>query len=1188
MAITVNGSIITQEGTDTSLGALSSISGVGFYTIGTVRIYVLSNHTFVINGTLSWNTELEVLQYTGIAARPIIVNGTLTLGSLITVNGYTRNTASTGMLLHKQIVNGWNSDSNVYVSAGGRLSLYNTTVQTLGTIQCAFGSFLTIRNAVLNYQRPTPAPFEEGRLKIAGSYDIDGLTMIGGAMVSIKQSATRVQFKNFKAFQSGATLIQEDNDLGQTVTQSWLTVEDYNGAVATGGLADISLFQGSLIRLYGYGSASELKTESNNWVTGRDNLVEIRRKVNVRASNLNGLISGGVVYIKSVDNGARQNATINGNVPVNYTTADDVYIASTVNGVLSTDLDVLCFVGGCRFWVLSYSYDWKDYRHNGGIQFNNTLHLLSYESIYASAPISFNGNGTLSAAIGALVDTSLTLTKTQAAALTTFATLDDLHAACKNWKCQAIQSNIEYLGPSVFLSTLSGDKLDLGALNLVIDGAATVPFKVNTASSVIDPLNPFTTAPNTVVIKGLNVVGGTKSVSLKTTGTVRAINGGAIGFLYQDATGINGIVTLTGLSSTTAAQSSVGIFDQTGALKKTFANASGSVSYIIPTAEIAVGRYVVRRPDVMEISGIFNADGVSSIPITYLKERVHYATESSPFISFDRASRTVTVTGSTHAYVVWSMWGRFISETAQLDMADAWTYDGQFLDIADWNINVTSGTLSGSYKTRGRITLSGAGNIGGDYIDVVGVHALISGLDPNGFGVNWSLSWIKRGVTPVDYRAVDNFKSGTGNTTRITLNTDSEYSIQVRAPGYRATGFQAGVIDTTTQTRVTLTNIAETDLYGRILWPLAQEYSNNLQFFNQNGNYFEYRSKSLTTEYIPFLSAYYALEMTYKSPTLAFVNLFEIQLNATKDGFVIDPNNSFTARISPAGTCSAIINADFSYTNGAKAYDRFVANGTNQYLLLPQPSSAISADTILSIRSGLALETSVQDVKVQTNKIPTLALEASVQAVKFVTDGLPTILPAIKVQTDKIPNLALQSSVDLIKVSVDSLPTAVALRNEVERTGGMLSKTALETTAQSVKTQTDKIPTLSIEATSQLIKTQTDKIPNLALEASVQLIKTQTDKVPTLALEATVQAIKVKTDATQTAPTAVQIRQEIEAAGNMLSKAALETTVQSIKTKTDGITAAPTAQAIQTQLESSTGLLAKAVKYAKSAKDNTT
>ncbi len=74
----------------------------------------------------------------------------------------------------------------------------------------------------------------------------------------------------------------------------------------------------------------------------------------------------------------------------------------------------------------------------------------------------------------------------------------------------------------------------------------------------------------------------------------------------------------------------------------------------------------------------------------------------------------------------------------------------------------------------------------------------------------------------------------------------------------------------------------------------------------------------------------------------------------------------------------------------------------------------------------------------------------------------------------------------------------------------------------------------------------------------------------------------------QTAPTAVQIRQEIEAAGNMLSKAALETTVQSIKTKTDGITAAPTARAIQTQLESSTGLLAKAVKYVKSAKDNTT
>lgn len=129
-------------------------------------------------------------------------------------------------------------------------------------------------------------------------------------------------------------------------------------------------------------------------------------------------------------------------------------------------------------------------------------------------------------------DTNVTLSLAAATALTTVETLDDLYDLSALWGT-ASDTQAKYPSYGAFPVTASGAVIDLGNLNLVIDGTASVPFAVDTASG-------------TITISADTLTSGTKFARLVTTGVVSTVNGGEITVPYIDATGVSVAIRIEG------------------------------------------------------------------------------------------------------------------------------------------------------------------------------------------------------------------------------------------------------------------------------------------------------------------------------------------------------------------------------------------------------------------------------------------------------------------------------------------------------------------------------------------------------------------------------------------------------------------------------------------------------------------
>lgn len=149
---------------------------------------------------------------------------------------------------------------------------------------------------------------------------------------------------------------------------------------------------------------------------------------------------------------------------------------------------------------------------------------------------SFKGIG-VSAISSRLIAIDQNITETNQAtvdAYTTIDNLDQLYDRAKSWKVTT--ANIEYPTISTQPVTADGTVLDLGNRNLTINPSAGSAFAINSG---------------TITIKSTAaLVAGTKFNSIRTTGTVSTAGGATLEFGYEDATGINKYVALSGLMST--------------------------------------------------------------------------------------------------------------------------------------------------------------------------------------------------------------------------------------------------------------------------------------------------------------------------------------------------------------------------------------------------------------------------------------------------------------------------------------------------------------------------------------------------------------------------------------------------------------------------------------------------------------
>ena len=153
MAFTLSGSIITQTGTDTSLAGLVGLTGVTTSTLfGAITVYNSGNSQLVINGTLSFDAESELLETgTSVPAWPTInVNGTFNIGieksipyntSHNPAGSFTRIARRVGVAcLTVSPTSYLSSQASLQVNSGGTVRLYGTALLHKGTMNIKSGA----------------------------------------------------------------------------------------------------------------------------------------------------------------------------------------------------------------------------------------------------------------------------------------------------------------------------------------------------------------------------------------------------------------------------------------------------------------------------------------------------------------------------------------------------------------------------------------------------------------------------------------------------------------------------------------------------------------------------------------------------------------------------------------------------------------------------------------------------------------------------------------------------------------------------------------------------------------------------------------------------------------------------------------------------------------------------------------
>lgn len=276
----------------------------------------------------------------------------------------------------------------------------------------------------------------------------------------------------------------------------------------------------------GSGQLARLVMVSSN-VRG---ILEVRQTINLTVRDSSGnLVSDGRSYALVSPSTA---ITPFNRGDLNYTAAREYTVAPTAGvGSFVALMGVGWAPGSGTTPTLSY---WDETK-NG----SDTLHIdhSYYGYQLFRDTVTARGNGGTAVTPRLLPDTSITQSnRATVQAYTTIETLDKLYDRAKDWRCTA--GNLTYPSRTTLLISGSGDALDLGNRNLVIDATAGSAFAVNTGT-------------NTITIKASTLSAGSKFKRFTTAGTVTFSNGAAAGndLIYTASGTTSAVLTITGAVS---------------------------------------------------------------------------------------------------------------------------------------------------------------------------------------------------------------------------------------------------------------------------------------------------------------------------------------------------------------------------------------------------------------------------------------------------------------------------------------------------------------------------------------------------------------------------------------------------------------------------------------------------------------
>jgi hypothetical protein len=537
MAFTLSGSTITQTGTDTSLSGLAGIAGVTTISQGDLKIYSLPALNLVIQGDLTINPRFEQLFMGAASPFPNVQNsGTLNINSRFTSNGETSYYDGFWLRTTRKSDVAWNDSQLSFINYGtfnwngGSMQVF-ASAALWGTKNIADGEIVC----------------EETTNQTARIYSNSSISNIRFVRNGVNLTSSNITLSGLSFINAGVFGVHGD------VNSITLVDYDYvaNGVIFPWG-ANKLWTASNPVR----GTALQFATGDPSW----NSTLVVTKNVSFNISDAVGAaVSGGVVYTRDTNNGARRSNATGQNF-----TADRVHVASTDASGVASITNMLIGVFNATNPV---DYRGLDNSATDRFRFN----FLAYGCLSASTIQVLKGKGTLSIPWTLFSDTNVTLTEANAIiklgnsftvsttgagtiTVTASSTLDDIYDALKAWKTRPVQAQLEF--PSIGVQPVRG---------------------VGTA---------LQTDMAIVINAGVTVSAGAKFKTLATTATVSG--SGSITAPYTDANNA-GSITVSGLGATDTADM------RKASDNSLIASRTGNGSFAVSPANIGVSVYFERK-----------------------------------------------------------------------------------------------------------------------------------------------------------------------------------------------------------------------------------------------------------------------------------------------------------------------------------------------------------------------------------------------------------------------------------------------------------------------------------------------------------------------------------------------------------------------------------------------------------------
>jgi len=632
--ISANIPVITQTGTDTSLAGLTSVPGVTA-SPATPTLWTLTSAVLQINGTLNINRMTNRLRFvnpanitptlsTTVSAMTVGATGVFNNSVTQTLNGYSFKSPSYAILFDVVIPNYGTPHSTaslIYGVSGSTITLEGdieftntagsaiTMVGSAGTMTLQNGSMINSSTVGVNYN-----------FFSIGASAVISLINYAGYGVSLRVGENTTNINNYAGI-AGPYVININ-------TSTTINNAQYSGLQDLGNTVSFRFIAGQKYIQFINLSSSRLAPTLSNANTLGGSQYLIVNQLSLTATGAIGNISDVKFWARDSNNGSRYTQNYGSSTAYEIaTTGDLTYTATTNAGGVAPTQNIISAV----YYEPTGTTYAIDYRGNNGAQDLN-IYQCAYNYVLSNLltnlwPLNnsvYGGTAVRNQGFVLLTDTSITESiMANVAAYTSLNTAQEVYDYLKYF----LYTN--FAGETATYVSRSGNTINAGSYNVVIDATASVPFAI---------------AGNTLTIKSSVFTG-----SITTTGTVTLANGAILSGSTITANVLQAIpASMTGVTIngnlTHNTNTAITVTDTNNTITGTISN-SGSATVtrnLINSTFGTVGTRIVIRP-------------VTSLNINGLTagSQIYIADESGAqvaYVALSGTSYTLDTTGQTGAW----------------------------------------------------------------------------------------------------------------------------------------------------------------------------------------------------------------------------------------------------------------------------------------------------------------------------------------------------------------------------------------------------------------------------------------------------------------------------------------------------------------------------------------------------------